>query len=154
MTITAKYQDCDITLLELTALMSKGRIHLEISLEAFLREVEARFIVLPNTGRACVLALGLPAAYPKDPVDRIIAATALTEGLPRIADYRLRATPEELCDALGACRELHPVYRQLLQRAREKWQRTEAQIAQFRQEMATLLAAHQERCFPKIAPNY
>jgi PIN domain nuclease of toxin-antitoxin system len=82
---------CDITLLELTALVSKGRIHLDISLETFLREVEARFVVLPITGRACVLALGLPAAYPKDPADRIIAGTALTEGLSLItADRKIQ----------------------------------------------------------------
>jgi PIN domain nuclease of toxin-antitoxin system len=81
---------CDITLLELTALVSKGRIHLDISVETFLWEVEARFVVLPITGRACVLALGLPAAYPKDPADRIIAATALTEGVPLIkADRKI-----------------------------------------------------------------
>jgi PIN domain nuclease of toxin-antitoxin system len=42
----------DITLLELTTLSSRGRIRLEISLESFLREVEARFIVLPISGRA------------------------------------------------------------------------------------------------------
>jgi len=75
---------CDITLLELTALVSRGRIRLDISLETFLREVEARFVVLPITGYACVLALGLRATYPKDPADRIIAATALTEGSPLI----------------------------------------------------------------------
>ena len=70
----------DITLLELATLTSKGRIRLDISLESFLREIETRFIVLPISGRACVRALGLPEAYPKDPADRIIAATALVEG--------------------------------------------------------------------------
>ena len=81
----------DITLLELTTLASKGRIRLEISLESFLQEVEARFVVLPISGRACVLALGLPATYPKDPADRIIAGTALAEGLTLLtADREIR----------------------------------------------------------------
>ena len=72
-------------------LVRKGRIRLNISLESFLREIEARFIVLPISGRACVRALGLPAAYPKDPADRIIGATALVEGLSLLtADSAIR----------------------------------------------------------------
>ena len=74
----------DITLLEITTIESKGRIKLDTSLETFLSEIEARFVVLPITGRICVRALGLPAAYPKDPADRIITATALVEGVPLI----------------------------------------------------------------------
>ena len=31
--------------------------------------------------------------------------------LAALADRRLRATPEQLCDALGACMDLNPVYR-------------------------------------------
>jgi PIN domain nuclease of toxin-antitoxin system len=81
----------DITLLELMTLTSKGRIRLNISLESFLREIETRFIVLPISGRACVRALELPAAYSKDPADRIIGATALVEGLSLItADREIR----------------------------------------------------------------
>jgi PIN domain nuclease of toxin-antitoxin system len=81
----------DITLLELATLSSKGRIRLNVSLESFLHEVEARFIVLPISGRACVRALGLPAAYPKDPADRIIGGTALVEGLALLtADRAIR----------------------------------------------------------------
>jgi len=81
----------DITLWELATLAGKDRIRLEISLESFLAEVEARFVVLPITGRVCVRALGLPAAYPKDPADRIIAATALVEGLSLLtADRGIR----------------------------------------------------------------
>jgi PIN domain nuclease of toxin-antitoxin system len=87
----------DITLLELAALSSKGRIRLNISLESFLREIEARFTILPISGRACVRALGLPAVYPKDPADRIIAGTALVEGLSLLttdrAIRRSRALP-------------------------------------------------------------
>jgi PIN domain nuclease of toxin-antitoxin system len=81
----------DITLLELTALFRKGRLQLSISLESFLREVETRFTVLPISGRACARSLGLPAAYPKDPADRIIGATALIEGLSLLtADHQIR----------------------------------------------------------------
>ena len=81
----------DITLLELTTLSSKGRIRLSISLESFLREIKARFVVLPISGRACVRALGLPETYPKDPADRIIGATALVEGIALLtADREIR----------------------------------------------------------------
>ena len=81
----------DITLLELATLASKGRIRLNISIESFLEEVEARFIVLPISGRACARITGLPANYPKDPADRIIGATALVEGLYLLtADREIR----------------------------------------------------------------
>jgi PIN domain nuclease of toxin-antitoxin system len=81
----------DITLLELATLSSTGRIRLNISPESFLREIEARFTILPISGRACVRALGLPAVYPKDPADRIIAGTALVEGLSLLtADRAIR----------------------------------------------------------------
>ena len=81
----------DITLLELATLVSKARIRLAISLESFLEEVEARFVVLPISGRACARAMALPASYPKDPADRIIGATALVEGLSLLtADREIR----------------------------------------------------------------
>ena len=82
---------CDITLLELTTLASKGRILLGLSLESILQEIEARFVVLPIGSRACARAMGFPATYPKDPADRIIGATALVEGLSLItADREIR----------------------------------------------------------------
>ncbi len=81
----------DITLFELAILVDKGRIRLNASLESFFREVEARFVVLPITGRACVRALGFAAGYPNDPADRLIGATALVEGLPLVtADREIR----------------------------------------------------------------
>jgi PIN domain nuclease of toxin-antitoxin system len=81
----------DITLLELATLASKGRIHLNISLESFLQEVESRFVVLSMSGRVCARAMGLPGSYPQDPADRIIGATALVEGLPLLtADRQIR----------------------------------------------------------------
>ena len=81
----------DITLLELATLVTKGRIRLDISLESFLHDVESRFVVLPMSSRACARAMSLPATYPKDPADRIIAGTALVEGLSLLtADSAIR----------------------------------------------------------------
>jgi PIN domain nuclease of toxin-antitoxin system len=80
-----------ITLLELTTLVSKRRIVIDISLESLLEEVESRFAVLPITSRACARTQGLPSTYPKDPADRIIGATALVEGLALVtADRAIR----------------------------------------------------------------
>lgn len=82
---------CDITFLELATLVSKRRIHLNVPLESFLQEVESRFTVLPISSRACVQVLELPPAYPKDPTDRIIGATALVDGLVLLtADAAIR----------------------------------------------------------------
>src|SRR5437588_3699967 len=64
--------------------------------------------------------------------------------LAALAHQRLRATPEQLCDALGACRELKPVYRRLLKMTLEHLQILEQQIAQLDQELATLLHPHQD----------
>lgn len=81
----------DMSLWEVGTLASRGRIQLGISLESFLQEIEVRFVVLPISGRACARAMELPATYPKDPADRIIAATALVEGLSLItADREIR----------------------------------------------------------------
>jgi transposase len=75
---------------------------------------------------------------------------ALAEGetnpaaLAALADKQLRATPEQLCDALSACTELNPVYRQLLKMALEQLQFLEQQIGQLDQETASLLRQHQD----------
>jgi transposase len=56
----------------------------------------------------------------------------------------LRATQEQLRDALGACTELHPVYRRLLKMMLGELQLIEEQIGQLDQEMANLLTHHQD----------
>jgi PIN domain nuclease of toxin-antitoxin system len=81
----------DMTLWEVGTLAGRGRIQLGINLESFLQELEARFVVLPITSRACARAMSFPTTYPKDPADRIIGATALVEGLSLItADREIR----------------------------------------------------------------
>lgn len=81
----------DITLLELAALVTKGRLALRISLESFLEEIESRFVVLSMNGQVCARAVSLPSTYPKDPADRVITATALVAGIALItADREIR----------------------------------------------------------------
>jgi PIN domain nuclease of toxin-antitoxin system len=80
-----------ITLLEIARLSSHGRIHLTPDLETFLSDVELRFTTLPITANIARQAVELPESYPKDPVDRVIGATALIEDLPLItADKEIR----------------------------------------------------------------
>ena len=80
-----------ITLLEIARLSSHGRIHLAPDLETFLSDVELRFITLSITANIARQAFELPEGYPKDPVDRVIGATALIEDLPLItADREIR----------------------------------------------------------------
>jgi len=75
---------------------------------------------------------------------------ALAEGetnpaaLAALADPKLRATPEQLCDALGACTELNPVYRRLLSMMLEELRLIDEQTGQLDQEMANLLSRHQD----------
>jgi len=113
-----------------------NQVQLQNRLEALLEEAHLKLSSLVSD------LLGLSGR-------RMLTAIAEGETDPAVvaaqADYRLRATPEQLCDALGACGELHPVYRRLLKTALEDWQRIETLINQLGQEMATLLAAHQEQ---------
>jgi chromosome segregation ATPase len=66
------------------------------------------------------------------------------EAIAALADRRLRATAQQLSDALGACRDIHPVYRQLLKMALEELKLIEEQIDKLDQEMAQLLSAQQD----------
>ena len=74
---------------------------------------------------------------------------ALAEGetnpaaLAAMADKNLRATQAQLCDALGACTELKPIYRRLLKMFLEELQLIDQQISQLDQELASLLSQHQ-----------
>ena len=80
----------------------------------------------------------------------VVCSTALADGetdpaaLAALADQRLRATPAQLHDALGACTELNPVYRRLVKMTLEDLQFVEQQISQLDQEIASLLQRHQD----------
>ena len=81
----------DISLLEIASLERKNRITLRSTLEAFLTEIENRFVVFPISARVCVRAMRFPAGYPNDPADRVIGATALVNGISLVtADDAIR----------------------------------------------------------------
>ena len=64
--------------------------------------------------------------------------------LAAMADKNLRATQAQLCDALGACTELKPIYRRLLKMFLEELQFIDQQISKLDQELASLLSRHHD----------
>jgi PIN domain nuclease of toxin-antitoxin system len=80
-----------ITLWELAWLAENGRIQVTGSVESFVRETASRVMVEPITPEIAAFAVQLPSGFPKDPADRLIAATAMVEGAPLVtADERIR----------------------------------------------------------------
>lgn len=79
------------TLFELAWIAERHRIPISGSVENFVSETTSRLILKPMTHQIVAVAVRLPSTYPKDPADRIIAATALAEGIPLVtADRRIR----------------------------------------------------------------
>src|SRR2546425_5862685 len=115
--------------------LTRNRVQLQNRLEALLEEAHIKLSSLVSD------LLGASAR-------RMLKALADGEtnptALAALADKKLRATQAQLCDALGACAELNPVYRRLLKMALEELQFLEQQIVKLEQEMASLLSQHQE----------
>src|SRR5437762_2753080 len=115
--------------------LKRDRVRLQNQLESLLEEAHIKLSSLVTD------LLGASAR-------RMLKALAEGETNPAAlaasADQNLRATPEQLCDALGACTDLQPVYRRLLNMALEQLQFLEQQIGQLDQEMASLLHPHQD----------
>lgn len=80
-----------MTLIESARLSGQGRIVLTPDLETFLSDIEERSVVFPITANIARQTYNLPSSFPKDPVDRIIGATALIDDLPLVtADAAIR----------------------------------------------------------------
>ena len=82
-----------ISLWELASLFSRRRIESYGTVEASVRQViEAVGVVVKElTPEIAVLATQFPAAYPHDPADRLIGATALAEGVALVTqDAQIR----------------------------------------------------------------
>jgi PIN domain nuclease of toxin-antitoxin system len=80
-----------ITLWELAWMAHNGRMLVSGSVESFIRDMVARVILRPLTPEIAFQGVRLPEQFPKDPSDRIIAATAMVEGMALVtADTRIR----------------------------------------------------------------
>lgn len=115
--------------------LTRDKVRLQNQLESLLEEAHLKLssIVSDLLGRSA---------------RRILRALAQGEAKPaalaQLADRGLRATPEQLCDALGAAAHLHPVYRQLLRMQMDQLDGIEEHIEQLNQVIADLLKEHHE----------
>ena len=114
--------------------LTRNRVQLQNRLESLLEEAHLKLSSLVSD------LLGLSAR-------RMLQAVADGETDPGVlaglADRRLRATPDQLSDALGACTDLHPVYRRLVRLSLAELRLVEDQMRQLDQDMAELLGQHQ-----------
>jgi len=114
---------------------TRDKVRLQNQMESLLEEAHIKLSSLVSD------LLGVSAR-------RMLKALAEGETDPStvaaLADQRLRATPSQLQDALGACTELNSVYRRLLKLTLDGLQCVEQQIAQLDQEIASLLQQHQD----------
>jgi transposase len=115
--------------------LTRNRVQLQNRLESLLEEAHIKLssIVSDLLGVSARRMLKALAEGETDPA-----------ALAALADRKLRATPEQLRDALGASTELNPVYRRLLKMMLEELRLIDEQIGQLDQEMANLLSQHQD----------
>jgi len=116
--------------------LSRNRVQLQNRLEALLEQAHLKLssVVSDLLGVSARRMLGAIADGESNPA-----------ALADLADPSLRATREELCDALSACQELHPTYRELVKMALEELQLLERQMEKLDQKMATLLSPYQDQ---------
>jgi len=112
-----------------------NRVQLQNRLECLLEEAHLKLSSLVSD---------LLGASARRMLQAIADGETSPEAVVALASQRLRATFGQLCDALGACTDLHPVYRRLLHMALDELRLLEEQIAQLDEVLAGLLRNHQD----------
>ena len=123
------------TVMRRTYQITRSRVQLHNRLESLLEEADIKVSsvvsdLLGTSARRMLHAVGDGERNPA-----VLAA---------LADQRLRATPEQLRDAFGACADLHPVYRRLVKLTLDELRVIEDHLAQLDQQMAQLIAHHHD----------
>ena len=115
--------------------LTRNRVQFQNRLECLLEEAHIKLSSLVSD---------LLGASARRMLQALADGEANPNALAALGSQRLHATPAQLSDALGACTDIHPVYRRLLKMALEELRLLEEQINKLDQEMATLLSAHQQ----------
>ena len=115
--------------------ITRSRVQLHNRLESLLEEahIKVSSVVSDLLGTSARRMLQAVADGESDPT-----------ALAALADSRLRATPDQLRNAFGACADLHPVYRRLVKLTLEELRVIEDHLAQLDQQMAELLGHHHD----------
>jgi PIN domain nuclease of toxin-antitoxin system len=80
-----------VSLFEIAYAAHRKRLRLNVSTEDFIKAMESRLQIVPLTAPISIQAAELPLHFHGDPMDRIIAATAIVEDCPLLtADGRIR----------------------------------------------------------------
>jgi transposase len=116
--------------------LTRTRVQLQNRLEALLEHAHLKLSSLVSD------LLGVSA---RRMLEALADGATDPGALAALADHRLRATPEQLRDALEACQELSPVYRRLLKMALEELQLFDSQLSRLDQEVAELLRPYQDQ---------
>jgi transposase len=116
--------------------VTRNRVQLQNRLEALLEEAHIKLSSLVSD---------LLGASARRMLTAIADGETNRETLAALADRGLRATQEQLQDALGVCQELNPVYRRLIRMVLDEVVAIDKRIEQLNQEAANLLRAHEDQ---------
>ena len=116
--------------------LTRNRVQLQNRLEALLEETHIKLSSLVSD---------LLGASARRMLHAIADGETNRETLAALADRGLRATQEQLQDALGVCQELNPVYRRLIRMVLDEVASIDKRIEQLNQEMANLLRPHEDQ---------
>jgi len=116
--------------------LTRNRVQLHNRLEALLEEAHIKLSSLVSD---------LLGASARRMLEAIVGGETNRETLAALADRGLRATQQQLQDALGVCQELNPVYRRLIKMVLDEVASIDKRIDQLNQEMASLLRPHEDQ---------